>query len=315
MQTILGAGGTIGSDLAKELLTYTANIRLVSRNPRKVNPGDELFPADLTDKKQVFASIKGSSVVYLVVGFDYNIKTWKEQWPALMQNVIDACRENNSKLVFFDNVYMYDPEKLGGMTEGTPYKPCSKKGEVRAKIAQMLLDEVRFGTLTALIARSADFYGPGNEKSVLLETVYKNLLKGKRANWFASVNKIHSFTFTPDAARATAMLGNTPEAYNQTWHLPTENTGLTGRDWIALFAKEMGREPKYMVIPKWMLGAMGLFVPMMRELHEMVYQYDRDYIFNSSKFEKHFSFRVTSPEEGVRQICKKAGVENMLQDQ
>lgn len=44
MQTILGAGGAIGIDLAKELLAYTDKIRLVSRNPVKVNAGDELFP-------------------------------------------------------------------------------------------------------------------------------------------------------------------------------------------------------------------------------------------------------------------------------
>jgi nucleoside-diphosphate-sugar epimerase len=135
---------------------------------------------------------------------------------------------------------------------------------------------------------------------VLLETVYKNLLKGKRANWFGSVNKKHTFTYTPDAAKATALLGNTSEAFNQSWHLPTSAKALTGKEWISLFAAEMGVEPKYFVLPKWLLGAMGVFVPFMKELHEMVYQYDRDYIFSSRKFEEHFNFTPTTPEEGVR---------------
>ena len=74
----------------------------------------------------------------------------------------------------------------------------------------------------ALIARSADFYGPGNEKSFVTEMVYKNIKTGKAANWFINADKKHSFTYTPDAAKATALLGNTKDAYNQIWHLPTD---------------------------------------------------------------------------------------------
>src|ERR1700733_10938893 len=100
MQTILGAGGAIGIELAKVLKTYTNDIRLVNRNPKKINDTDTLFPADLTVREQVFSAIKGSDIVYLVVGFPYKISVWKEQWPSLMKNVIDACMEYNSKLVF-----------------------------------------------------------------------------------------------------------------------------------------------------------------------------------------------------------------------
>ncbi len=127
MQTILGAGGTIATDLAKELTAYTRRIRLVSRNPKKINDTDELFPADLTSREAVFRAVEGSAVVYLTVGFDYNIEVWREKWPALMQNVIEACKEYGAKLVFFDNVYMYDRDKLFHMTEETPIKPSSKK--------------------------------------------------------------------------------------------------------------------------------------------------------------------------------------------
>jgi nucleoside-diphosphate-sugar epimerase len=300
MQTILGSGGTIGSDLAKELTAYTDRIRLVSRTPKKVNPTDELFPADLSSRDQVFKAVEGSEVVYLTVGFDYNIKIWREKWPALMRNTIDACQKWGAKLVFFDNVYLYDVNAIGHMTEESPINPSSKKGKVRAEIAAMLMDEVKRGTLTALIARAADFYGPNNDKSVLVETVVKNFQKGKAANWFSRLDKVHTFTYTPDAAKATALLGNTASAYNQVWHLPTDATRLTGQQWIDLFAKEMNVKPKSSALPILMLRLVGIFVPIMREFPEMAYQYDRDYIFDSSKFEKAFHFVPTKPAEGVK---------------
>lgn len=302
LQTILGAGGAIGSALAKELHNYTDEIRLVSRTPEKVNPNDQLFPADLTDAQQVDKAIEGSSVVYLVVGFEYVTKIWQQKWPALMQHVIDACKKHNARLVFFDNVYMYDRDYLSAMTEETPIRPTSKKGEVRTQVVQMLMSEIKSGNINALIARSADFAGTRN--SILVEMVYKNLKNGKSANWFADAGKLHSFTFVDDAAKGTALLGNTPDAYGQVWHLPTHKNTLTGQQWVELFANELNVKPKLMMIPVWMLGLMGLFVPILKELKEMVYQYDRDYVFDSSKFDKRFNLIPTTPKAAVKAIVE-----------
>lgn len=302
MQTLLGGNGTIGSVLAKELSKYTNKVRLVSRHPKKVNDSDELFPADLSDPAQVDKAIAGSEVVYLLVGFEYSIKVWQDKWPKLMRAVIDACIRHNAKLVFFDNVYPYDISAIGHMTEESPLNPPSRKGAVRKEIADMLMNAVKAGKLTALIARAADFYGPYNDKSFLIELTYKNILKGKKSNWLVDASKKHSFTYTPDAAKATALLGNTPDAYNQVWHLPTDEHTLTGREMIALLTREMGVANKFSVLPVWMLKLIGLFVPFMRELPEMMYQYDRDYFFDSSKFDRRFNFKTTTYQEGIKEI-------------
>lgn len=307
LHTILGANGTIGSVLAKELTQYTNRIRLVSRNPKKVNQTDELFPADLSDPTMVEKAIAGSEVVYLLVGFDYNLKVWQDKWPKLMRATIDACIKHHAKLVFFDNVYLYDVKAIPHMTEESPINPPSKKGQVRRDIAQMMMDEVKQGKLTALIARSADFYGPDNEKSFLIEVVYKNLKKGKKPNWFVDGNKKHSFTYTPDAAKATALLANTPDAFNQVWHLPTDKNTLTGKEMAQLFMKEMKVESKLSALPMWLIKVIGLFVPFLKEMPEMIYQYDRDYFFDSSKFENRFGIKPTSYEQGVREIVSKGG--------
>lgn len=307
MQTILGANGTIAKVLAKDLTAYTNKIRLVSRNPKKINDTDELFAADLSDGTMVNKAVEGSEIVYLMVGFDYNLKVWRDKWPKIMRATVDACVRNNAKLVFFDNVYLYDIHEIPHMTETSSIYPPSEKGKVRRDIAAMITDAVAAGNLTALIARSADFYGPGNEKSFLIEVVYKNLLKGKKSNWFVNPDKIHSFTYTPDAAKATALLANTPNCYNQVWHLPTDPEKITGRQLASLFANAMNKKDGITAFPRWMIQLIGLFSPFMKEMPEMLYQYDRDYFFDSSKFSSRFpGFKTTGYKEGVDAIIHAA---------
>jgi nucleoside-diphosphate-sugar epimerase len=305
MQTILGSGGTIGVELAKHLTSYTDKVRLVSRNPERVNDTDQLVAGDLTNANDVMKAVEGSQIVYLTVGLPYSVKAWESMWPEVVKHVIAACKKHNAKLVFFDNIYMYDPGHLDHMDENTPVNPGSKKGKVRAKIAQMILDEVDKGNLTALIARSADFYGPGIEKNGMVrEMIFKRFANGKKANWLCSVSYVHSVTYTPDAAKATALLGNTEDAYNQVWHLPTAPDPLTAEEWIETIAGEMDLKSRFRLAPRFLVRVMGLFVPIMKEMVEMLYQYDRDYVFISNKFEKRFDIKPTPYLEGIKSIVQ-----------
>ncbi len=305
MQTIIGSGGAIGIELAKALTEYTTDIRLVSRKPEKVNGTDQLFAADVTDRKQLEKAVKGSVIVYVTVGFAYSYKVWEEKWPKFISDLIAKCKQENCKLVFFDNMYMYDKDHLNGMTEDTPVNPPSKKGAVRERIARMVMDEVRAGNLKALIARSADFYGPSiKSNSILTETVFKPLSKGGTANWLGGEEFKHSFTYTVDAGKATAFLGNTDSAYGQVWHLPTASNPLTGKQWVEHVAEKLNVKPKYRVASKTMVQLLGLFMPAMKESVEMLYQYDRDYIFESGKFEKAFNFKPTTYQEGIDAIVR-----------
>jgi nucleoside-diphosphate-sugar epimerase len=302
MQTILGATGIIGTELAKALSAYTTAIRLVSRNPKKVNPADETVSADLLNAQQTADAVKGSAIVYLTAGLPYNAKIWQQQWPVVMQNVINACKQHGAKLVFFDNTYMYG-RVVGTMTEETPFVTSSKKGIVRAQIATMLLDEIKAGTLTGMICRAPEFYGPRNTLSGVNAMVFDNIRKGKKLQWLINDEVKRTYIFTPDAGRATALLGNTPDAFNQTWHLPCTNEEMNGKKFIALTGELYGKELRYSVLNKFMVKLAGLFIPYVKETVELLYQYDQDYTFSSDKFKKAFpDFKITSYREGINEI-------------
>ena len=216
-----------------------------------------------------------------------------------MRNVIDACKAEGCKLVFFSNVYALGKVE-GWMSEESPMNPCSKKGEIRAKVEQMLPDEVQKGNIEAMIARAADFYGPGAALGFVDYLVFQNLAKGKTPQILVNADTKHSYTFTPDAARATAALGNTVAAYNQIWHLPSDPTTLSGKDFVQIAAEAFKAKFNFKVLPKWLIQALGLFVPEMGEAVEMLYQNQYDYLFDSSKYVKHFKHPATTYQEGIQ---------------
>lgn len=303
MYTILGANGVIAQELSRALVASSPAIRQVSRNPRTVNPTDETSVTDLLDAQATSNAVSGSEVVYLVAGLKYDTSVWQEQWPKVMRNVINACKHHGARLVFFDNVYSYGRVD-GLMTEDTPFDPTSKKGEVRAKIATMLLDEMRNGNMQAMIARAADFYGPNAVNSFPHATVFSRLKAGKAPQWIGNPNAIHTFTYTPDTGRALVALGRSPEAYGQTWHLPTTKEPLTGADFARL-ACELAKQPeKLQVAPRWILRLMGIFAPVLRENEEMMYQFEYDYRFDSSKIESAFGLQATPYSQGISESLR-----------
>jgi nucleoside-diphosphate-sugar epimerase len=303
LHTILGANGTIAQDLVPVLLSNQEQVRLVSRNPKPVE-GIETRKADVLDLEQLKSALEGSSVVYLVIGIQYDHKIWQRDWPVIMRNVIAVCKANGAKLIFFDNIYMYG--KVDGvLTEESPYRPSSKKGMVRAEVARMLEQEMKAGTIEAVIARAVDFYGPGvTDKSAAGTLVFANMKKGKSAQWFINADVPRSYNYTPDAAKAMYMLATDDQALGQIWHLPSVQPALTGREFIQLAAASMNASPKVTVLPKWLLKIIGLFVPFLKEAFEMNYQDEYPLRFSSAKFEKAFNFKPTSYEEGVKKTAE-----------
>lgn len=303
MQTILGASGQIGSELALSLKReFTSDIRLVSRKPKKVNDSDQLHSADLLDAEQTMRVVEGSEVVYLTAGLPMDTQLWVEQWPILMRNTIAACAAHGAKLVFFDNTYMY-PQTDTPQTEDAPFQPYGEKGRVRAAIARELLEAMRQQRVQAMICRAPEFYGPGKTQSITNRTIIEPLKAGKAARVFLRDDTLRSLIYTPDASRAMAWLGNAPDAYGQTWHLPCDDARLNYREFIALAADLFGVEGRYTILKPWQLWLAGLFNSTVRDARELLPRYKANNLFVSDKFKQRFpDFQVTTFAQGLTAI-------------
>jgi nucleoside-diphosphate-sugar epimerase len=299
MITILGAGGVIANGVASILAAEQKPFRLVSRTARTAAGAAESVAANLADRDQTIRAVAGSETVLLLAGLKYDHKVWAETWPKIMANTIEACQRAGAKLLFFDNVYMYGRVN-GPMTEETPFNPCSRKGEVRARIATTLLEAMRSGALRAMIARAPDFYGPETTNAVPNNLVYGPYTKRQKAQWLVNDAVPHSLIYTPDAARGVVTLIEGETAWNQTWHLPTTAQPPTGAELIRSIAEVMGVAPQYRVLGRPMVRVFGWFNPLVGEFYEMLYQYDSPYLFDSTKFARAFGFAGTPYAEGLR---------------
>ena len=306
MQTILGANGQIAAELTRYLHdNVTDDIRLVSRNPRKVHETDQLFKANLMDPDASAAAVEGSDIAYLTVGLPMDSHLWEQQFPTMMANTVAACRKHGTKLVFFDNTYMY-PRTAAPQVEDTAFQPVGRKAAVRAKIATMLLDEMRAGTIEAVTCRAPEFYGPGKTQSLTNTAVFDRIKQGKRPMVPISAHTRRSLIWTPDASRAMGLLGNTPDAYGQTWHLPIDPHRLTYAEMIGIAAEILGRDIHYRTVPSAVFSLVGLFNRSVKEANELMPRYRRDNVFDSTKFATRFpDFDVTTYREGIAELLER----------
>jgi nucleoside-diphosphate-sugar epimerase len=307
MQTILGANGQIAVELARQLRRHhTSDLTLVSRNPRKVDAADVLVAADLLDAAQTAAAVKGSHIVYFTAGLPPDTALWEAQFPTMLRNALDACRAAGAKFAYFDNTYMY-PQDARPQTEDTPFAPLGRKGRVRAAMAAQVLAEMQRGEIPVLIARAPEFYGPEKTQSVTNALVFDNLKAGRKPRVPVRDDTRRTLIWTPDASHALATLGNTADAFGQTWHLPCCDERLTYREFVTLACAAFDRPVDYSVLGRWTLTAAGLFSQRVRELRELIPRYRQDNLFDSSRFKQRFpQFAVTSYREGIAQIRHEA---------
>ncbi|MGX7010310.1 NAD-dependent epimerase/dehydratase family protein [Lactococcus cremoris] len=285
MQTILGSNGQIGHELAKELYeNYTKEIRLVSRKPQKIHDSDELVSADLLDFNETNNAISGSDIVYFTVGLPMDSEMWMKQFSKILDNVIEACKIHRSKLVFFDNTYMY-PKTSAIQYENTIFSPSGKKSLVRAQLADKIIKEMEANELKAVVCRAPEFYGPEKTQSITNTMIFSNIKAKRKLKIPISDSTLRTLIWTPDASRAMALVGNTDDAYGQTWHLPCDRS-LTYKEMINIADKIENEKLSYSIIKLWKFKVGSLFNKNAKELLELLPRYEFDNLFNSDKFKK-----------------------------
>src|ERR687891_314550 len=273
LHVVIGGTGAIGGAVVDELVRRGHRVRSVARRTVEMDASVEQVSADITDRDQVMRAVEGASVVYHCAMPQYT--RWAEEFPQLQANVADAAEAAGAKLVVVENLYMYGPTD-GPMTETTPMAASGKKGSVRARLSRDLLERHADGRLRVAIGRASDYYGPRAMNSAV------------GGQFFAAV------------AAGLVTLGERPEADGQVWHLPA-SPALTGAEWAERTGRIVGRGVKPSAISRPMLVALGLFMPLLRELRETLYQWERPWLVDHSKFRSAFSAAATDVDAGIRE--------------
>jgi nucleoside-diphosphate-sugar epimerase len=295
---VLGAAGGTGSAVVGELVARGLPVRAVTRSgTADVPEAVEQVAADVASPDGARRACDGAVVVYHCAQPDYT--KWVALFPPLTAAVLDGAATAGAKLVFADNMYVYGAPD-GPMTEETPQRAEGHKGRTRVEMAAAILRAHADGRLRCTIGRSSDYYGPRGTGTTAGDNIMKPALRGKRARWLGSLDQPHTLNYLEDLGRTLVTLGERDEADGQVWHLPAAEP-LTGRQFLTLVYEAAGHPPKPGVATRTMIRLAGLFNPLVRELNETLYQFERPFISDASKFERAFGPFVPTPHrEAVR---------------
>ena len=296
IHVVFGAGGA-GGALVRELAARGKAVRAVTRSGRADVPaGVEVIAADAADPASARAACAGAGVVYHAVNVPY--AAWPNLLPPVMDSLIAAAGAANATLVYVDNVYAYGPVDRP-MTEDMPAAATTKKGRLRARLAESLLAAHHAGTVRAVIGRGSDYFGPGVTSSAAGDRVFPALLAGKKVMWPGSLDQLHTMSFVEDFARVLITLGSRPEAQGQVWHAPAAEP-LTGCQFLTLASELAGQPPRLGTYSPLLIRVAGLFDPVLRELPELAYEFTAPFILDGSRYQAAFGGAPTPHHEALR---------------
>ncbi|MGK7312946.1 MAG: NAD-dependent epimerase/dehydratase family protein [Candidatus Longimicrobiales bacterium M2_2A_002] len=278
---VLGAGGGAGQAVVRQLAARGEPVRAVTRSGEGDWPdGTEIARADAGDPAATRDACAGAVVVYHCVNVPY--PRWTETLPGVMDSVIAAAGAADATLVYCDNLYGYGPVD-GPITEDTPRRAEGAKGRLRNRLADTLLEAHAAGRVRATIGRGSDFFGPGATNTMAGQLVFPAVVEGRKARWVGALDQPHSLNYVDDFARGLITLGTSPRAAGEIWHIPP-NGSPTGRELIEMAFAAAGTEPKLGVYPRWMMRIVALFSRDMREILEVLHQFEHPWILDGSKY-------------------------------
>lgn len=296
LHVIFGAG-PVGRAVMEELVARGRRVRVVSRSGGLAAPtGVEVLAGDATNPESARALCAGASVVYNCLNAPYT--AWPAQFPPLQAGVLAGAAAAGAKLVVMENVYMYGPTGGRPITEDLPYAAKTRKGRTRARMAEELLAAHAAGTVRVAIGRASDFFGPGATDSAAGERVFANAVAGKPAQTTGNPDMPHTYAYVPDIAKGLATLGEREEALGQAWHLPAA-PAVTTRELVTLAFEAAGQTPRLQALPPWLVRGLGLAMPIMRELAEMLYEFEEPFVVDHGKFARAFGDHATPLRQAI----------------
>ena len=302
LHVVFGAG-PVGLATVDELVKRGRSVRLVNRSGKAEAPaGVEVVRGDATDPAFTREASAGASVVYNALNPPYH--RWPELFPPLQAGVIEGAAAAGAKLVAMENLYMYGPTGGRPMTEDLPYAAETRKGTVRARMSEELFAAHGRGNVRATAGRASDFFGPGVVDSAAGETIFGRAVAGKGAQVAGDPDLPHTYTYMPDIGKGLVILGEREEALGRAWHLPSPET-VTTRRFIEMVFEEVGGTAKLQRAPRALLRILGLFNPAMREMVEMLYEFEEPFVVDHSAFARVFGDHATPLREAIRETVRR----------
>ena len=294
---VVGASGGIGNAVTRLLATKGEVVRAVNRSGKIDVPEEvEVVAADATDPNSTRKACEGATVVYNCVhptpGEDY------DRFVTMSANILSGAEAAGAKLILAASVYPYGKVDRP-MTEDMPDRPMEPTGELHAKGVKMAMDAHEKGQLRVSVGRSSNYYGPNAGRSYAGDLIFHNALMGETAVVIGNVDTPHTYTYVDDFATGLVTLGSREEALGEIWHVPCAET-ITTRQFIEMVYEEAGAEPKIRAGTRIPLTVMSLFSSKMKFALRVLYQFDRPFIVDNSKYDKAFGSNPTPHPEATK---------------
>jgi nucleoside-diphosphate-sugar epimerase len=292
--------GPLGLAVMRELRRRGKHVRMINRSSRIRFEKDlqtEVGGIDAADPAQTREACEGAVVVYHCIGLPY--PRWTE-FPAIAAGIVEGTASAGAKLVYADNLCGYGAVDKP-MTEDLPLSATTKKGRIRAGIAQSLMSAHNAGKVRVAIGRGSDFFGPfATDAAMMGSRVFGRALAGKSAQAIGDPDRLHTYTFIDDFGKALVTLGEREEALGKAWHVPSA-PAITTRRFVERVYGELGQRTKLNTAPRFAITLLGRFDENVRELREMLYQFERDFVMDSSRFESTFGAQPTPLAQAIGQ--------------
>ena len=305
LHVIFGTG-PLGKSTARELLALGHRVRIINRSGKTNNLPSrvEVIKGDAYDQKFTRQVTSDATSVYQCAQPSYT--QWVEKFPPLQASILEAAASNNAKLVIADNLYMYGEPNGQPLLENHPYNAKTKKGKVRGDMAKAALEAHKAGQVRVVLVRGSDFFGPEDHNQA--DLIFKPALQGKTINLLGKLDQPHTFTYTKDFGQALAIVGTVnakleAQTYGRAWHVPS-NAPITQKQLMALVEQQLGKKIKFQAGGAFILAIMGLFNPTIKEVIEMLYEWNQPFIMDSSDFQKTFGMKPTPLEVAVKETLE-----------
>ncbi len=294
--------GVVGRSVTKQLAGRGDHVRVIQRRtPDNLPDRVEFAPVDAVEGTDLAESLRDAHTLVCTIGLPYSGKVFRRDWPRLARNCLDACARTGARFLLADNLYMYGPQTTP-LTEDMPLAGGGNKPWARAEVTRLWQEAHAAGRVMGCAVRASDFYGPDAQNSMLVGQGIARLLAGKPAQMPFPVDHPHDFTYVRDFARAILKLIDANDAdWGQAWHVPNAPTRTT-RELLAMAAEIADVPARVTVMPELLRRSLGLFIPILSELEEMRFQWDRPYRVDSSKFTKRFGGVATPFNDGLATV-------------